>query len=135
MSNLHKELTWIAGTKRIGTQQSEYFFVEDGSKVHSRKTTKTNQGFCNKARLECGIFSIDWPPKSPDLDPIEHCWCFIKQGLRNRKPHGRWTLPESTEAVMEIWAKELTQGYFNKWIDSMPERPKAVIARKGGVTK
>jgi transposase len=75
------------------------------------------------------------PPKSPDLNPIEHCWRFIKQRLRNRKPHGGWTLPELTEAVMDIWANELAQDYSNKWIESMPERLEAVIARKGGVTK
>ena len=119
----------------MGPKQSDYFCIEDISKVHGRMNTRGNKGLCNKARLECGIYSIDWPPKSPDLNPIEHCWRFIKQRLRNRKPHGGWTLPELTEAVMDIWAKELTQDYFNKWIDSLPERIEAVIARKGGVTK
>jgi hypothetical protein len=50
--------------------------------------------------------------------------------LRNRKPHGGWALPELTEAVMDIWANELTQDYFNKWINSMKERLQAVIDRK-----
>jgi DDE superfamily endonuclease len=113
----------------MGLKQSEFFCVEDNSKVHGKKATKLNEGLCNKARLECGIYSIDWPPKSPDLNPIEHCWRFIKQRLRNRKPDGGWTLPELTKAVMEIWAKELTKDYFNKWIDSMLGRLEAVIAR------
>lgn len=132
---LRGELARVAGIKKMGPKQSEYFCIEDNSKVHGKKTTKGNRGLCNKARLECGIYSIDWPPKSPDLNPIEHCWRFIKQRLRNRKPHGGWTLPELTKAVMEIWANEMTQDYFNKWIDSIPERLEAVIARKGGVTK
>lgn len=119
----------------MGPKATEFFCVEDNSKVYRKKTTKRNQGLYNKARLERGIYSIDWPPKSPDLNPIEHCWCFIKQKLQNRKPHGGWTLPDLIKAVMDIWAYELTQNYFNKWIDSMPECLKAVIDRKGGVTQ
>jgi hypothetical protein len=43
-------------------------------------------------------------------------------------------LLELTEAVLDIWAKELTLDYINRWIDSMLERIEAVISRKGGVT-
>ncbi len=39
-----------------------YFVVEDGSSVHGKTNTKRNQGLCNKARVECYIKSIDWPP-------------------------------------------------------------------------
>ena len=69
------------------------------------------------------------------MNPIEHCWRFIKQKLCNRKPHSRWTLPDLKEVVLDIWNNELAFSYFNKWIDSMPERIEAVIKRKGGVTK
>lgn len=118
----------------MGTKRSEFFCVEDNSKVHGKKTTAKNKGLYNRARLECWIYSINWPPKSPDLNPIEHCWRFIKQRLRNRKPHEGWSLEELTKAVINIWAHELTQDYFNKWIDSMQHRLKAIIERKGGVT-
>jgi len=39
--------------------KEDYFVVEDGSKVHSKKDTKKNRGLCNKARVECFIYSID----------------------------------------------------------------------------
>lgn len=132
---LHGELGEIAKVKRMTSKSQGFFCVEDNSKVHGKKTTKGNHGLCNRARIELNIYTIDWPPKSPDLNPIEHCWRFIKQRLRNRKPHGGWTLPDLKEAVLDIWNNELTSSYFNKWIDSMPERIEAVIERKGGVTK
>ena len=44
----------------------------------------------------------------------------------------RWTLPQLIEAIHDIWDHELTVDYFNKWIDSMPERIQQVIDRKGG---
>ena len=109
---LRGELGRVARIKRMGHTCSDFFCVEDNAPVHGKKTTKRNQGLCNSARLELDIFSIDWPPKSPDLNPIEHCWQFIKQQLRNRKPHGGWTLPELKEAVLDIWNKELTQKTF-----------------------
>jgi transposase len=118
---LYRELARIAGIKKIGSKRSEFFCIEDNSKVYSKKTTAKNKGLYNQARLECRIYSIGWLPKSPDLNPIEHCWRFIKQRLRNCKPYSRWSLKELTEAVMDIWAYELTQDYFNKWIDSMQD--------------
>jgi hypothetical protein len=49
----------------------DYFVVEDGSRVYRKKNTKKNIGLCNKARVDCFIYSINWPP-SPDLNPIEN---------------------------------------------------------------
>jgi transposase len=72
----------------------DYFVVEDGSRVHGKKNTKKNRGLCNKAQVECFIYSIDWPPSSPDLNPIENMWRILKQALRLRKPFGGWSLKE-----------------------------------------
>lgn len=83
-------------------------------KFLEKKTTRGNKGLCNAARLECGIYFIHWLVKSPDFNPIEHYWRFIKQRLKNRKPHSGWTLPQMIEAIHEIWDKELTVDYLNK---------------------
>jgi hypothetical protein len=63
---LYRELAHVAGIKKIGSKHSEFFCIEGNSKVYSKKTTARNRGLYNQARLECGIYSIDWPPKSPD---------------------------------------------------------------------
>ena len=112
----------------------DHFVVEDGSKVHGKKDTRRNKGLCNKARVECFIYSIDWPPCSPDLNPIENVWRILKQRLRNRKPYGGWTLEELQEAVLDIWEHEITVEDFNKYIDSLPERVEKVRFRKGAQT-
>jgi len=114
----------------------DYFVVEDGSQVHGKKDTSRNQGLCNKARVECYIKSIDWPPSSPDLNPIENVWRVLKQLLRNRRPHGGWSLQQLKEAVVDVWDNEISaEKHFNKYIDSMPERLEKVRVRKGAQTK
>jgi hypothetical protein len=112
----------------------DYFVVEDGSSVHGKTDTRRNHGLCNKARVECYIKSIDWPPSSPDLNPIENVWRILKQLLRNRRPSGGWSLEQLKEAVVDIWEHEITVEHFNKYIDSLPERLAKVRMRKGAQT-
>lgn len=112
-----------------------FFCVEDGSKVHGLKDTQRNGGLCNATRIECHIHTLlDWPPCSPDLNPIENVWRVLKQRLRNRNPHGGWTLTELKEALVDIWNNEITVEDFNKFIDSMPQRIHKVLVRKGAQT-
>jgi len=48
--------------------------MEDGSKVH-----------LGKARLPClqhGVHGFKWPPSSPDLNPIEKVWRWMKEEIK-----------------------------------------------------
>ena len=112
-----------------------FFCVENGSRVYSKKDTIRNKGLCNKARVECYINSIDWPPSSPDLNPIENVWRVLKQLLRNRNPSGGWSLEQLMDAVQDIWENEISaEKHFNKYIDSLLERLEKVRVRKGAQT-
>jgi hypothetical protein len=76
-----------------------YFVIKDRTRVYRKKDTPQNKGLCNKAQVECFIYSIDWPPFSLDLNPIKNIWRILKQALRSRKPFGGWSLKELQEAV------------------------------------
>ncbi|KUJ14281.1 uncharacterized protein LY89DRAFT_564945, partial [Mollisia scopiformis] len=53
----------------------EYIFMEDGSKVH--------KGHARLPRLQHNIRGFNWPPSSPDLNPIEKVWRWMKEELKN----------------------------------------------------
>ena len=73
------------------------------------------------------------PPNSPDLNPIENIWTWMKQEI-SRKYRYITSKAEMQRIVMEMW-----NGFDNKkWnglIASMPERIKAIIKAKGGPTR
>ena len=119
----------------MGKGYSDFFYIEDNSPVHGKKRTRQNRDLYTKIRVEYFIYSIDWPPKSPDLNLIKNIWRVIKRKLRNGKPHGGWSLEDLRSAVLDIWEHEITPEIYNKWIDELPDRLQAVIDRKGDVTK
>ena len=71
------------------------------------------------------------PPLSPDLNPIEHLFAFVKQKLRGKRFENK---DELWSTIMEIWA-DIPQDILTKLVDSMPERINAVILSCGGPTK
>lgn len=82
---------------------------------------------------EVGISVMQWPAKSPDLNPIEHLWDHLKRKVRSRDP-APTTLQELEEAVIEEWAL-IPQEEVVKLIRSMRERMEAVIRTRGGNTR
>jgi hypothetical protein len=74
---------------------------------------------------------LDWPPYSPDLNPIENLWPRV-QVLMDR------LMPTSDEQVadafVECWP-QLSLDIFTDFAQSMPARIRAVIAANGDATK
>ena len=75
--------------------------------------------------------TLDHPPQSPDLNPIEHLWAYLDKKVRQRTVSNK---EELKKTILEEWQKipiELTK----KLVASMPRRLKAVIKSKGKQTK
>lgn len=75
---------------------------------------------------------MDWPPQSPDLNPIEHVWHLLKTRI-HKYPTRATTKQELEERINQEWYK-ITKEECRKYIDSMPARIEAVIKSKGGST-
>ena len=74
-------------------QDSQLQFMQDGAPGHRSKATKAEL-------LRRGIQLILWPPYSPDLNPIETVWDWIKDYLENNFPE-RMSYGELRVAIRE----------------------------------
>ena len=102
--------------------------MQDGASGHSAASTQEDL-------RDRGITFIDWPPYSPDLNPIEILWFYIKNHIQGRYPHLEELLYETLkQAVREVWdiiGKEMLE----ELIQSMQARCQAVITANGMYTK
>lgn len=76
---------------------------------------------------------LQWPPQSPDLNPIEHLWQHLKRQLAEYEEEPK-SVHELWERVEAEWNKIPPQVCMNL-IESMPSRVTAVLKAKGGYTK
>ena len=72
-----------------------------------------------------------WPPQSPDLNPIEQVWEFVKSRLEESNKVTKRTIWTELE---KAW-RQVTPEHAKKYINTMKDRCKAVILAKGGHTR
>ena len=117
----------LLGTIRwYGLRKDDIIFQQDNDSKHTATDTKV--WFYHN-----GIEVLDWPPYSPDLNPIEHLWNEIDK--RRRRLHVEIDDPDELwEAIQKVWV-EMDMDYLNKLIESMPQRVMDVYKAKGGYTE
>jgi len=88
-----------------------------------------------------GIKVEDWPPYSPDLNPIEHVWRHLKELIYEHYPEIRALTDDNeiikermVEALQDAWA-HLNDEFLEKLIESMPRRIEAVLKTEGWYIK
>jgi len=99
--------------------------MHDGAPCHRSKAVKN---FFEKNRIQM----LEWPGNSPDLNPIENLWNFMKKKVSEKHPS---SLDALQRAIKEVWFRDITPDYCCKLMDSMPRRLQEVIKNKGGHTK
>ena len=101
-----------------------WVFLQDNAPAHNAITTRTFL-----ATRHVDVF--DWPGNSPDLNPIEHLWCFVQRRLPRLLPRNA---NEFWELVRRAWQTQSTW-LVRRLITSMPRRLAAVIEAGGGTTR
>jgi transposase len=101
----------------------EATFQQDNAPVHNSEATTD---WLNSK----GITYLDWPPYSPDLNPIENVFGLLAKAVYagNRQFD---TVQQLTERIELCW-DELDQAHITSTIASMPKRMFEVAREKGG---
>lgn len=73
---------------------------------------------------------MDWPPQSPDLNPIEQLWDHLDRRLRKTPPV---SVTDAWEKLAQFWG-EIDKSVLQIYVHSMKRRCEAVIIAKGGHT-
>ncbi|KAG2193075.1 hypothetical protein INT47_008900 [Mucor saturninus] len=90
---------------------SSAILMEDNALIHTSKVAR-------KWKKDMGIICLDWPPQSPDLNPIENVWMMMKLARRNRLQFVK-NISTLQMHVVNEW-KKIEVEKINKLIDSMP---------------
>ena len=101
-----------------------FIFMDDNAAVHRAR-------FVENMKEANGIRSLDWwPACSADLNPIENLWSIVKEKVRKRFPNAR----NLRALAIQEW-NTIDFQTINSLIDSMPERIRMLIKKKGNTIK
>lgn len=100
-------------------------FQQDSAPCHVAKTV---MNWMKTQRVQV----LEWPGNSPDLNPIENLWYLMKRKVRSHAPKN---MVELQYWIKRVWVQEISPGYCNNLVSSMPRRIQAVLDNKGKATK
>jgi hypothetical protein len=101
-----------------------WYFQQDNDKKHHALIVQ-------EWLFSKGIQCLDWPPYSPDLNPIENLWAILK---RRVAAHNPTTTEELKAAILTEW-HSITPSQCARLVKSMPARCQAVLNNGGNMTK
>ncbi len=99
----------------------EFIFQQDNAPCHKSKMTMEYLSHNN-------VDLMEWPPQSPDLNPIENLWGFIGLEKENYHPKNQ---NELASVIKKIWS-EIPSDLLERLVKGMHKRCLAVIKVNGG---
>jgi len=113
----------LQSAKQLFAANTTWWFLQDNDPKHRSNLVK-------KWLHDKGVQCIDFPPYSPDCNPIENLWHDLKVRVET---HNATNIEQLEEHVLLEWQRTNT-GLLARLSDSMPRRCKAVIKNSGHLT-
>jgi hypothetical protein len=111
-----------------------YIFMQDNASIYIAHSVRN--WFTNAA-----LICLDWPPYSPNLNPIEHAWAKLKEMIDKEFPEisrglgkGEYDIKQLGSALQACWDM-IPKQFFDDLYNSMPWRVRACFEAKGWHTK
>lgn len=107
----------------------EAIFMHDGASTH---TANIVRDWLREQRFEV----MEWPPYSPDLNPIEHLWSLLKDKVLELFPE-LYTMPNNDDTrwyligcAQQEWSA-IDPQILRNLCDSMSRRVQAILEAEG----
>jgi transposase len=111
--------------KRLAAENPNFILMEDGAAAHG-------SGYTTQERVRESVRKMDWPPNSPDFNPIERIWTLMKSRIQTRRGTERiTTVTEMKRVLKEEWDK-ITIEEINNEIAKLPTIMRRCIEVNGG---
>ena len=108
--------------RRLG---AGYLFMDDSAPCHRARVVQNELNNNN-------VTQLDWPARSPDLNPIEQAWDMLGRAVYSM-PVRPQTL-DALEAALDREWRAIPQNQLDRLIASLPHRIQACIEANGGHT-
>jgi transposase len=83
-------------------------FQQDNARPHTANLTRE---WLQQAAGEHGFIIMEWPPNSPDMNPIENLWAHLKLELHRRYPDTKY-LSGSPAVIRGILKRRLLEVWW-----------------------
>ena len=120
------QTTLLPATHRLFVGET-YTFQHDSAPYH---TSATVQQWLNNNNISY-IPPSDWPPNSPDFNPIENLWSIVNTEIQKKKIK---SVSSFKTTLSQIW-NNIHIDTLHKLIDSIPHRLSICIQRGGKYTQ
>ena len=102
----------------------DFVFQQDNAPIHTSRSTR-------QWLRQHDVTLLDWPPKSPDANPIENLWHELKTAANRREPR---TAAELWNALQEAW-QQIPAARVRNLAESVPRCLDAIRRARGGNTR
>ena len=105
--------------------KSELIFMQDGARCHTAATTI--QWLEDKEINYWG--KGEWPPNSPDLNPIENLWSILEETMKSEKDQPK-NIADLEKLLQRAWNK-IKLDTLENLVKAMPDRVRDIVKNKG----
>lgn len=102
-----------------------FVFQQDNDPKH---TSHLCRNYLQSKEREGVLQFMDWPPQSPDLNPIELLWEEMDRQVRRHRPTSK---PHLWNILKDCW-ENLDVEILHKLVRRLPRICSAIIVAKGG---
>ena len=104
-----------------------FTLLQDNDPKHSSNLYKT---YLKNKERQGELKLMEFPPQSPDVNPIEHLWDHLK---REKIRHAATSKERLWEVLCQCW-NSIEASTLQNLVKSMPKRVQAILKAKGGHT-